>query len=230
MIVYAGKQFWNEFNNGDEALFEDAGLPRDSNMFKILPWINTRKNDLRTANSNIAAQGTFYGVKVQSWQTTLTDVNGNRLFNKAHLKNSYSPTDISEIDWFITAWGYVYSASSEADGLKSVILWKPYVNASDGDVVIWKTWVYAVTAQCMFIAPSWYNVSNSANYKFYVSLLLNGRPSLYTQSRGCGWMDTFSVFYVWLFGTWDRLNTWFLHTYLTSSFLCHSSINLYRLS
>jgi hypothetical protein len=48
----------------------------------------------------------------------------------------------------------------------------------------------------MFLAPYGYNVNDSVNYKFYVSLLLNGKPSLYTQSRGCGAMDTFSVFYV----------------------------------
>jgi hypothetical protein len=38
MIVYAGKQFWNDFNNGDEALFQDANRPRDNDKFKIKPW------------------------------------------------------------------------------------------------------------------------------------------------------------------------------------------------
>ena len=238
MIVYAGKQFWNDFNNGDEALFQDANRPRDNDMFKIRAWIQAQKNDLRTANSGIAAQGTFYGVKVQNGQHGLVDQDGNRLFNKAYLRNSYTPSDISEIDWFTTAGGYVYSASNEADWLKSVILWRPYVNATDWDVVIWKSWVYAITAQCMFIAPSSYQnkientafSSSSAFYKFYIVLLLNWQPSLYTQSRGCWGMDTFSLFYVWAFDTWDRLNTWFLHTYTTDPFLCHPSINLYRLS
>ena len=230
MIVYAGKQFWNDFNNGDEALFQDADRPRDNDKFKLQQWIQARKQDLRTANSWIAAQGTFYWVKVQSGQTYLTDSDGNWLFNKAYLRNSYTASDISEIDWYTTAWWYVYNASNEANWLKAIILWRPYVNAADWDVVIGRTWVYAVTAQCMFLAPNGYNVGNSANYKFYVSLLLNGKPSLYTQSRWCGAMDTFSVFYVWLFDTWDKLNTGFLHTYTTNPFLCHTSINLYRLS
>ncbi len=230
MIVYPWKQRWNDFNNGDEALFQDANRPRDNDKFKIKYWVQTRKQDLRTANTNIAAQGTFYGVKVQNGQLGLVDQDGNRLFNKAYLRNSYTTSDISEIDWYTTASWYVYNASSEAGWLKAVIIWRPYIDANGWDIVIGKTWVYAVTAQCVFIAPSGYNGSDSVNYKFYVSLLMNDKPWMYTQSRGCGGMDTFSVSYVWLFDTWDRLNVWFLHTYTTSPFLCHPSINLYRLS
>ena len=53
MIVYAGKQFWNDFNNGDEALFQDANRPRDNDKFKIKPWLQSDKWDFRSSNKNI---------------------------------------------------------------------------------------------------------------------------------------------------------------------------------
>ena len=37
--------YWNNFNNGDEALFQDASLPRDTFWFKIKNWIQTSKLD-----------------------------------------------------------------------------------------------------------------------------------------------------------------------------------------
>jgi len=58
MIVYAGKQYWNEFNNWDEALFEDANRPRDNNKFKIKPWLQSDKWDFRTSNKNINTKAT----------------------------------------------------------------------------------------------------------------------------------------------------------------------------
>lgn len=220
MIVYAGKQFWNDFNNWDEALFQDANRPRDDNMFMIKSWIQARKQDLRTANSWIAAQGTFYGAKLQGWQQYLTDIDGNWLFNTAYMKDTYTESDVSSI-WIV-----------KAKDLSSVILWKPYVNATWWDIVIGKSGIYAVTSQARFFAPAgWtYDSSTSVNYKFYVAFLLNGSPSLYTQSRGCWMMDTYSVFYVWWLDTWDRVNVWFLHTDTDDTFIVLPSINLYRLS
>ena len=194
MIAYTGKQYWNEFNNWDEALFEDAALPRDSYKFKIKQGIQTQKNDLRTANSGIAAQGTFYWTKSQAGQSTIS-------FNTASMDNK-----------------------------NSVIIWKPYVNAKDWDIVIGKSWVYAITCQAQFVAPSWYNVNNSVNYKFYVAFLLNWWPSMYTQGRWCGSMDTFSVFYVGWLDTWDKVNVGFMHTDTSDTFTVNPSINLYRLS
>ncbi len=223
MIVYTGKQFWNDFNNWDEALFQDANRPRDDDKFQIRPWFNARKNDLRIANSWIAAQWTFQWVKVQAWQS-------NMIWNTAYMKDSYTASDFSDLNSFVAADGTTYSAEAVAKWIKTTIVWRPYANASNWDIVIWKSGVYAVTCQCVFIAPSWYSVSNSVNYKFYVSLMMNWVASQWTQWRWCGTIDAHSVFYIGWFDTWDRLNAGFLHTYTTNAFLCQPSINVYRLS
>lgn len=52
MIVYAGKQFWNDFNNGDEWVFQDANRPRDNDKFKLRPWLQSDKWDWRWTNKN----------------------------------------------------------------------------------------------------------------------------------------------------------------------------------
>lgn len=220
MIVYAGKQFWNDFNNGDEALFEDAGLPRDSNKFKIQQWIQARKQDLRTANSWIAAQGTFHCWKSQAGQSNL-------VFNTAYMKNTYTTSDFG---------GNL--TEEETKRLNATIIWRPYVNADKWDIVIGKDGVYAVTIQCMFIAPSSYTSkvtsstfsSSSAFYKFYVALMLNWNPDTWTQSRWCWTNDSLSLAFTWIFRTWDRVNVGFLHTYTTDPFAVVPEINLYRLS
>jgi hypothetical protein len=218
MIVYSGKQFWNDFNNWDEGLFQDANRPRDDDKFQIRPWVNSRKNDLRVANSWIAAQGTFYGNKLQAWQQYITDANGNWLFNTADIKNSYRDSDI------------VVTVDVKPSQLKTQIYWKPYVNADGKDVVVGKEGCYAITAIAQYFAPTWYDVTTSYTNKFYVALLANWQPILYTQARGCGGMDTLPLFYIGWFGVWDRVNVGFLHTYLTNPFSVISSMNLYRLS
>ena len=223
MIVYAGKQFWNDFNNGDEALFQDANLPRDDNKFKIQAWVQARKNDLRTANSNIAAQAVFYGVKVAGGTTDAYN------YSKANMKASYTASDLSEVNSFTAQDGTTYNAATVAEWLKAEINWRPYVNA-DWDITIWKSGVYAVNCQCTFIAPLYYEIWTAVNYKFYIHLIVNDKMYMWTQGRWCWTIDSYSLFYMWYFNAGDKLNTWFLQTYTWRAFLCQPSISLLRLS
>lgn len=66
MIVYAGKQYWNEFNNGDEALFQDANRPRDDDKFKIQPWLQSWKWKWRSTNKD-----TWLPVHQYIWVTVI---------------------------------------------------------------------------------------------------------------------------------------------------------------
>jgi hypothetical protein len=192
---------------------------------------------LRTANSWIAAQGLFKSAKLQSWQSVVT-------WNTAKMKSSYTASDFADINWFVATDGTVFSAETIADWLyrnekgvkENPIIWKPYVNPVDWDIVIWKSWLYSITCQCVYYAPTWYNVSSttfsssSAFYKFYVALILNWQASMWTQARWCGSADALSVSLTARFDTWDKVNTGFLHTYTTKAFVCQPSIVLYRLS
>ena len=68
MIVYAGKQFWNNFNNGDEALFQDANRPRDNDKFKIRPWLQSNKWKQREVNKDITVEAAQLSAR---WETTV---------------------------------------------------------------------------------------------------------------------------------------------------------------
>lgn len=52
MIMYAWKQFGNDFRNGDDAVFWDSNRPRDDNWTKIRPWLQGDKWSFREANKN----------------------------------------------------------------------------------------------------------------------------------------------------------------------------------
>jgi hypothetical protein len=146
------------------------------------------------------------------------------------MKNSYTGSDFSDISSFTALDGTTYNPDTVAKWLGTTLVWRPYTNAVDGDIVIWKSGVYGITAQCIFIAPTWYSVSNSYYYKFYTWLIVNWQAEMWTQARWCGATDGLSVFYLWYLNTWDRINAGFLHTYTTKAFLCQPSINLYRIS
>lgn len=75
MIVYTGKQYWNDFNNWDEALFQDANRPRDNDKFKIKPWLQSEKWDFRQGNKNINIKAPelrcHQAISASSWTTYL---------------------------------------------------------------------------------------------------------------------------------------------------------------
>lgn len=50
MIMYAWKQFGNDFRNGDYAVFWDSNRPRDENGTKIRPWLQGDKWSFREVN------------------------------------------------------------------------------------------------------------------------------------------------------------------------------------
>ena len=52
MIMYAWKQFGNDFRNGDDAVFWDSNRPRDDNGTKIRPWLQGDKWKFRDANKD----------------------------------------------------------------------------------------------------------------------------------------------------------------------------------
>lgn len=66
MIVYTGKQFWNDFNNWDEGLFQDANRPRDDDKFKLRPWLQSDKWKQREVNKDIT---TFASQLIAGWTT-----------------------------------------------------------------------------------------------------------------------------------------------------------------
>ena len=229
MIVYAGKQFWNDFNNGDEALFQDANLPRDDFKFKIQHWIQATKQDRRTANKNISMAQALVRciIKNPSWTYTMP-----------YFKTKYASNDFDFIVWYVPNWWSALTSSQAAALAKECAIqsWQgdPCISVIDGNVVIQKSWTYILEAYAEFLYPTWYNVSTSYQYIEYVALktYVDKRWWLvaeWTNDRACMSISSRKASYVtWASaGTILNVEAW-QNSWLDS--LVNVGLNAYRLS
>lgn len=116
MIVYTGKQFWNDFNNGDEWLFQDVNRPRDNNKFKIRPWLQSDKWKQRDANKDIYTEAaSFIGQSTKTagaWSNIPDDCTIATLTEKY---KAWNPWCIIK-DWNLViqqSWTYILQAFTQ---------------------------------------------------------------------------------------------------------------------
>lgn len=117
MIVYTGKQYWNDFNNWDEALFQDASRPRDSNMFKVRPWLQSDKWKQRETNKDIYVDA----AELHWWGQTLAWSGGSfpdgyTIPNLQQDIKRGDPWCIINDDWnieIVESWTYIIEASCQ---------------------------------------------------------------------------------------------------------------------
>ena len=109
MIVYSGKQFWNNFNNWDEGLFQDANRPRDNDKFKIRPWLQSEKWKWRDTNKN-----TWLPVHQYAWIAVAPTA--TRTYFK-RVSDSWTAQQIRDCcSWYdsIISWGNVQGWTAES--------------------------------------------------------------------------------------------------------------------
>lgn len=227
MIVYAWKQYWNDFNNWDEALFQDASRPRDNDMFKLRPWLQSDKWDWRWTNKNINMAQALVRciVKNPSWT-----------FTTPSFKTKYWDNDFSFIVWYTPNWWTAITSAQAAQLAKEseIQTWQgdPCISVKDGNVIINKSWTYILEAFAEFRYPTWYSVASSYQYIEYVALKNykdnQWRVVLGTTDRAC-WSTSYrKASYVTNAVAGDILN---LETWQTSWYevLVNVWLNAYRL-
>lgn len=228
MIVYAGKQFWNDFNNGDEAVFQDANRPRDNDKFKIKPWMQSDKWDWKGTNKNINMAQALVRCVVKNPSATYTT---------PYFKSKYWSSDFSFLVWYVPNWWTaITSAQAAALAEESEIqTWQgdACISVVDGNVVIRKSWTYILEAFAEFIYPTWYSSSSSYQYIEYVALKTydanQWKVVLWTTDRACGSKSFRKAFYVTYAtaGTILNLETWQTSWY---NVMVNVGLNAYRLS
>ena len=205
MIVYAGKQFWNDFNNGDEALFQDANRPRDNDKFKIRPWLQSDKWKQREVNKEIT---TVASQLLAAWRTS-------------NVSPAYSMPDNCTIPTLIevTKEGNPWCIVNKDWNIEIV---------EDGTYII-----QASTQFMPPSAPSsWYNYTEevcllkhqTGNYTWF-----DWKMITLNQARMCGYGDEIMARWAWWFKKWDILNVWAIHTY-TSNVSLLQRMNVQRLA
>ena len=205
MIVYAGKQFWNDFNNGDEALFQDASLPRDDFKFKIQHWLQTDKQDWRTANKNISMAQAMVKCIV---------MNNSWTFSTPYFKTKYNNSDFSFVVWYTPKWWSPITSEQASILAKDSNIqsgyWDACITVENGNIVIRKTWTYIIEAFAEFLYPTAYNPAISYQYIEYVELKTyvnnSWRDVLWTTDRACGTRSFRKASYVTNATAWDILN------------------------
>ena len=199
MIVYTGKQYWNSFNNWDEALFQDANRPRDNDMFKIKPWLQSDKwkfresnKDINTQTSELIAHGIIYASSwtVYLYPPTLTQD-----------EKVWDPWCIITEDWkieIVEDGTYILQAACQFRFSSTPSDWYKYIE----DLALLKQedgwWVTHATAQ--------------------------GRVCANTNLH----RDQLSTMYTWWVAKWTIFTVWACHTYW-STITLYEIISIQRL-
>lgn len=194
MIVYAGKQFWNDFNNWDEWVFQDANRPRDDDKFKITPWLQSEKWDRRRTNKNTQPKLAIFSwvwTSAVAWTTdwqVLQLWGISRFFSKAATASDFSSysTILSQ------RWGVDYMVSIANQQMKQNELYSDinFRVTSDWLIECMNSWTYLLGLTCQLRYASWH--STTTTYKEYAYM--------YATSGGVSdWlaMDTFSRRSTW---------------------------------
>lgn len=107
---------WNNFNNWDEALFEDSQRPRDSYGFKIQPWMQSNKLDFWSQVKNFYLdQITAVWGKEITWASTLvsTVIPLKWLDNLPFSTYSVSQSDIDKKWKTYTKWSLAWKVNDK---------------------------------------------------------------------------------------------------------------------
>ena len=246
MIVYAGKQFWNDFNNGDEALFQDANRPRDDDKFKIRPWFQSGKWDWRSANKNTD----FSHIMIKWWVTVAWTWDNKQLLRKIpKLQETWTESEISAIGTPSWAWATPESMKMEKQNNPFVLVKKGTVTYQTWD---WSTWFTTESVDTTYfeIAQSWlyyvmcygtfyfdttkYSSSTSYQYKEWVGLAqdywgLHFINTDRTQTRCCGNGDNVRFLQISRFPKWWRLLPMVAHSFTQWTNFVFWSIAVIRL-
>lgn len=150
MIVYAGKQYWNDFNNWDEALFQDANRPRDNDKFKLRPWLQSWKWKWRTANKD-----TDFSHVMIKWYSQVEWTAANTQLKRAvpTLKAKWTESEINSAPSIFGSLGLEYWQIENN--------WNPFVLLKSWEIkyATWDGWVWlttkATTTDYFEIAESW---------------------------------------------------------------------------
>ena len=208
MIVYTWKQRWNDFNNWDEALFQDANRPRDNDKFRIMPWLQSDKWDWKKTNKNRDASiFNWYWVR----QVSNTATQGTSYdFYRLRLKDKFTVADLSGFEWYqqrLKTW-----TAKEILGAigKAQINWNPRSRIIDWDLEILESWSYVIECFAQFLRPNGHTRNTMA--PMWVALL-EKTDTWYniawsTMSRSCTDIDGMYLTMCTYIDQWTRIAPW----------------------
>lgn len=201
MIVYTWKQRWNDFNNGDEALFQDANRPRDNDKFKIKPWVQSEKWDFRQSNKDINIRATELIA-----QQSITASSGTTYYYPPELQQIekvWDPWCVISNDWkieIVEDGTYIVQAYCKFRFSSTPSSWHSYIE----NVALLKA------------KNAWW---------FTIQAKAQGRVCANTAEH----YDQLTAIYTWWCPKWTIFTVWACHTY-SSSITIDEAISIQRLA
>ena len=234
MIVYTWKQRWNDFNNGDEALFQDANRPRDNDKFKLRPWLQSDKWKQREVNKDVTTVATQLVARGATKAPAFSSLPAD--YSIPYFRESYTPSDLSFLSWYTTAWWTTWGSAEiayYADSFKSIKNGNPWCKITDWNIEIVESGTYIIQAFAQFLFPSGYSSNTSYQYREEVALLGLNKWEWVRQHRNqwraCWTGDMILTWQAWWLNKWEIYNIWVAHTY-GSNVAMFESINVQRLA
>ena len=241
MIVYTWKQRGNDFNNGDEALFQDANRPRDNDKFKIRPWLQSDKWDWRWSNKNISMQMAQLVVKwwnIVPWSSAWSPI----IWEIPKLKLEWRNGEYESIGypWDDSQILSILSSERYNDPWCVLREWKmQYLTSEALAEVEWqwieviKPWLYIIQAYWQYFFPSGFNTNTSYQHKERIGVAQEiewyFRPINYSVFRACGNGDSQMAWQIWWFEKWAKITQISAHSYTTGNTFVGASVSMVRL-
>lgn len=177
--------WWNNFNNGDEALFNDSQRPRDSYGFKIQPWMQSNKWNQRDVNKNI-----YLDQCVVRWARKITS-NSTNFYNFSSIKIDL----FDDTKWKIDIWTYnsaiIWTVDDDKieESLKCYKIGGLWWKCKDWKLIIPESWSYFINYYVEFFYNTSHNVSwNYANLAMLYSYT-EWWPYAYQYAKQVWYMD-----------------------------------------
>ena len=242
MIVYAGKQFWNDFNNWDEGVFQDANRPRDFDKFKLRPWLQSDKWDWRGSNKNISMQMAQLIVKwgaVVPWTS-----DGSQLYWVVpQIQEKWTASEISNIgrpysidDLTVQSFQYEKANNPCAVTRTGSITYQQGTSTTTQTwqyIEIIKPWLYIVQASAQFFFPSSYDSTSSYKYKEWVGICQENdwvfMPIIHQSFRSCGNGEGQMSWQISWFTQGTKLVPICAHNFTSGTTFVFQALNLVRL-
>ena len=233
MIGFTNKQYWNDFNNWDEALFQDANRPRDEDKFKIQPWLQSDKWNWKATNKNrMPSMFHVYWYSLVTWANPANNKATDWIvWKRVRFKSEYTNSDFSGIAPYAAANTKTYSANDLL-----TFVWDAYWENWDAKAIvkdeyleIVETWIYFIDMFAQFIYPNWYWYSTWTTYPLYLWLILNGSIYAYTQGRSCFYIDRLHETFATPIPKWSKLSLWIAHWYTSAPILVACWITAVRM-
>ena len=234
MIMYAWKQFGNDFRNGDDAVFWDSNRPRDDNGTKIRPWLQGDKWSFRDVNKKTSfSMYAFHGAGTMQWISVIAPT-------PITYKQKWTSSDLSSYGWSDYVNLFQESIVNNPNyriRTETVKYNTPnWIQSIDTDVLeIVEDGLYQIEVSWEFNMPSNYSASNSYQYKFYVCAMQYYDSLWYrasfdqTQSRWTWWADTIKLSNTQVFQAWQKITAGYLHTWTSWKATIHGMIKAIKL-